>query len=240
MERVDNLMHTGLRIIQDDQYFSFGIDSILLAQFSQVTDGDRIIELGTGIGAIPLMLCSRDKEITVKALEIQTAVADLARRSVELNNLSAVIEVITGDLKHSSAIFGFEVCDVVICNPPYLPLDQGELSKKDAYAIARHEVYCRLDDIVSACKAIVRYSGKVNIVYKASRMPELLTILKDHSLEPKRLQLVQSRLGKEPHIFLVEAVKGARPGLKLLPTLIMYDGNNYTEQMKLVCFPEGR
>ena len=238
MERIDNLMHTGLKIIQDDKYFSFGIDAIMLSKFVKVKRADKIIDFGTGVGAIPLMLSTRQKQLQITALEIQEEVAKLAKRNVKLNNLSETIQVIQGDLKNSINLFGYECFDLVVCNPPYMPLGEGEVSPQDSYAIARHEVHCTINDVVKACKAVVKYGGRVNFVYKSTRLAELIALLKQYKLEPKRLQLVQSRSNSESHIFLIEAVKGAKAGLKILPTLIMYEGESYTSQMKTLCFSE--
>ncbi|QOR34498.1 tRNA1(Val) (adenine(37)-N6)-methyltransferase [Clostridium sp. 'deep sea'] len=241
MERIDNLMHTGLNIIQDDKYFSFGIDAVLLSMFVRLKRGDKVVDFGTGVGVIPLMLSTRQTHLKIKALEIQPEVAALALRNVELNNLSQTIDIVNEDLKNSVLLYGHEKFDVVVSNPPYMPLGVGDISPQNSYAIARHEVHCTLSDVVKASKAVVKYGGKVNFVYKSSRLVELITMLREHKLEPKRLQLVQSRQNSESHIFLVEAVKGAKSGIKILPTLVIYDdGENYTDQMKKLCFSEDK
>lgn len=239
-ERIDNLMHTGLKIIQDDQYFSFGIDAVLLSRFVNVHNHEKVIDLGTGNGVIPLMLTTRQKNIHITGLEIQSAVADIARKSVKLNGLTNTIEIITGDLKEIKDLFKSEQFDLVVANPPYLPIGEGLERRLSAHAVARHEINCKLDEVIGACRYLSRYGGRICLVYRAVRLVELIKLLHDHNLEPKRLLLVQSNISSEPHIFLVEAIKGAKPGLRVLPTLIMYENHQYTQQMTDYCFPGGQ
>ena len=240
MERIDDLMFTGLSIIQDTARFSFGIDAIILASFGRYTGVQKALDLGTGNGAIPLFLVARNQKLRAWGLEIQKDVAEMAQRSIELNHLSDRVKVIVGDLKRVEDYFTRESFDTVLCNPPYFKISSGQTSSNDAQAKARHEIHCELKDVIRACRIMVKYGGKVFLVYPSSRIVDMLSALRHAQLEPKRLQFVQSSAMKNSHIFLVEAVKGAKPGLNLLPPLIIYENGHYTEQMQQFCFPEGQ
>lgn len=237
-ERIDDLMVDGLRIIQDTRYFAFGMDAVLLARFVRVKKGARILDLGTGTGVVPLLLSSRVKDAAIYGLEIQPELANLARRSVQLNGLTDTIRIDIGDLRQATEYYGHEVFDVVTCNPPYMPLEIGPVSPKGPRAIARHEITCTLEDVVKACGKLVRFGGRAALVYRTERLVDLISLLRAVGLEPKRLRLVQPKAQRAPNIFLVEAIKGARPGLHTMPALVVYDDRGeYTEELQKIYYP---
>lgn len=239
VERIDDLMNDGLKIIQRNDVFSFGMDAVLLAHFVRLHRGDRVIDLGTGTGVIPLLLTARMQDLTIEALEIQPILAELAQRSVAMNHLGDNIHVSIGDLRQVETYYKYESFDVVTCNPPYMAVITGPSSPLNTRAIARHELKCNLEDVIIACKKLIRFGGYAAFVYRTERLDELLILLSRYGLQPKRMRLIQSRIDKAPELFLLEAKKGASKGLKMLPTLIVYDEEGgYTPELMSIYFPE--
>ena len=225
--RCDDLMN-GLIIWQDTDCFCFGIDAVLLAHFPQLKRGDRVLDLGTGFAPIPLILCAEAKkaemlsQVHVTGLELQDRPASLARRSVEENSLTDRIDIVSGDIREAGALFAPVSFSLITCNPPYLPVGSGLLSDQSGKAIARSELCCTLEDVVRAAGRLLKMSGRFALIHRPERLPELFVLLKEYSLEPKRMRLVCPRAGQEPTMVLVEAVKGGRPSLKVEPPLIVY------------------
>lgn len=224
MEQIDNLL-CGYKIIQDTQRFMFGIDAILLADFSKdfVRNGDSVIDLGTGTGIIPLLLNAMTNAKHFTALEIQEESVDMAKRSVELNNLQEKISVIRGDIKEVQSIFPRHSFEIVTCNPPYMINEHGEKNCNDAKTIARHEILCNLEDVICAADELLKPHGRFFMIHRPFRLPEIFASMNKHHLEPKRMQLVCPFKNTEPNIVLIEARKNARPRLKIEPQLIVYD-----------------
>ncbi len=257
-ERIDDLQCNGFRIIQNPAHFCFGMDAVLLANFTSGKKSGRGMDLGTGTGIIPLLMLAKSKAASFTAIEIQEHMADMAARSAELNGVSDRLKVITGDIcnivKHrktnlrsddpdgsSSAESDIndktidvprESCDIVTSNPPYIVDNGGLQNPKDSINIARHEILVKLEDIVEAASYLLKVGGCFSMVHKPFRMAEVFSIMKKYSLEPKRLQMVQPREGSEPSVFLVEAIKGGRSGLKILPALNVYNTDgSYTREL---------
>ena len=229
-ERIDDLLTHDLRIIQSDEVFSFSLDSVLLARFCTTPPRGRIIDLCSGNGVIPLLLSTRSK-LPITGVEIQPRVADMARRSVQMNRLEGQIEIVESDLR----VYAYEVppgsYDLVTVNPPYLPQSLGMKNRDEHMAIARFEIMCTMDEVVAAASRLVRNGGKVAVVHRASRLAELLASLRAHRLEPKRLRMVHPRAGTEANMVLVEAIRDANPELRVLPPLFVYEGNRYCQEL---------
>ena len=147
-ERLDELHRNGYSIIQNSSKFCFGMDAVLLSGFAKVKKGEKALDLGTGTGIIPILLEAKTAGEHFTGLEIQEESVDMARRSVDYNQLSHKIDMIQGDLKYASKILGASSFDVVTCNPPYMIADHGLVSGSDAMAIARHEICCTLEDVI--------------------------------------------------------------------------------------------
>lgn len=234
MEEITTLIPKKLYLIQESTYFKFGNDSVFLADFTSVKSGDIVVDLGTGSGVIPLLLAFKQEPEKVIGIEIQEKLVDLAKRSVELNKLANKIEIIKGDFKEASQIIDYGSVDLVITNPPYTPVSRGKITLGEEKAIARHELYGSLEDVIREGAAILRFAGKMTMVHRAYRLAEVVFLMKKYNLEPKRLRFVQSRLQTAPKIFLIEAQKGSRPGIKVEPVLVVYeeDSNEYTMEVK--------
>lgn len=236
-ERLDDLQFNGLKIIQHQEDFRFSLDTIILIHFMSVRYGERVIDLGTGTGIIPLLLSGRTKGMNFCGLEIQSQMVDMARRSVALNGLEEKVNIIEGDIKDIQHEFKTGSFDVVVTNPPYMTGGTGKVNSTDRIAIARHEILCTLDDVVRACAFLVKFRGRAFMVHRAQRLAEVITSFKHYGLEPKRLRLVHSKIGSKPHLVLIEGLKGGNPSLDILPPLIIYDHNgDYTEEIKKMYF----
>lgn len=232
MERIDDLHRNGLKIIQNRQVFSFTMDSVLLSAFVGVTKGDRVIDLGTGTGVLPLLIAGRKEIKEIIGLEIQDTLVDMATRSVMLNNLNS-IKIIKGDIKEASNLLGSEGFDVVVSNPPYMKGQRGEINTLSTKAIARHEILCDLEDVVSNAARLVKYGGKVAFVHRTERLSDIFFNMRKYNVEPKRMRLIQPKEDKESNIVLIEGIKGGKPGLISLPTLVVYDHEGkYTKEVE--------
>nr|WP_309101564.1 tRNA1(Val) (adenine(37)-N6)-methyltransferase [Fredinandcohnia onubensis] len=237
-ERLDHLLAENLRIIQSPSVFAFSLDTVLLARFVYVPiQKGKIIDLCTGNGVIPLLLSRRSKaEIT--GVEIQERIYDMAKRNIEYNELSTQLSVIHGDVKDMPDSLGRGKFDVVTCNPPYFPTPKAdEMNQNEYIRIARHEIYCTLEDVVRVSSQLVKQGGKVAFVHRPGRLMDILTLMRQYRIEPKRLQFVHPRLGKEANTILVEGIKFGNADLKILPPLYIYDEKNeYTKEIRKILY----
>lgn len=230
-ERLDDLMRSGRHIIQNTKEFCFSLDAVLLAHFHRWKSRERVLELGTGTGAIPLIIA--DEASYVEAIELNPVTAALAKRNVRLNGLEGKITVREGDFRRIREIYAAESFDVVLSNPPYRPAAQGKTSEADGVARARHEITATLEDVVAAARYALRFRGCFAMVHLPERMGEILVALHAHQMEAKRLRMVQPKRGRAPNLMLVEAVVGASPGgLEVLPPLVVHgEDGGYTEEL---------
>lgn len=221
-ERIDDLERNGYQIIQDAKRFCFGMDAVLLSGFARVKDGARVLDLGTGTGIIPILLEAKTGAAHLTGLEIQPDSADMARRSVKLNGLENKIDIVTGDLKKAGSLFDAASFDVVTSNPPYMIGQHGIANPEDAKAIARHEVLCTLRDVIEQAAKLLRPGGNFFMVHRPFRLAEIMVLLHEYKLEPKRMQLVYPYVDKEPNMVLIEANRGGRPRMTVEKPLIVY------------------
>ena len=234
-ERIDDLQRGGLRVIQRSDAFRFGTDAVLLSAFASPRKHDRLCDLGTGTGVIPLLLYGREPTITADAVEIQPDMADMASRSMALNGLREVIRVHAGDLRQIRSLLSHDQYDLVTCNPPYGKAGGTLLNPAESRRLARHEETCRIGDVARAAAWLLRCGGRLCCVFPAARVLELTDAMRACRLEPKRLRLAHSRAEKQAHLCLLECMLEARPGLTVEPPLIIYgqDGG-YTDEMKSI------
>jgi tRNA1Val (adenine37-N6)-methyltransferase len=233
-ERVDDLQRSGLVIIQNPVRFRFSVDAVLLSEFVSAREGDRVIDLGTGTGVIPLLVWARRRPAKLVGVEIMEDMADMAWRSVRLNRLEQHISIVHDDLRNAPARFGLESFDVVTANPPYMKAGAGVLPGEHnvGKSEAKHELACTLDDVVRTASALLRSRGKLAMVHRPARLVDLVCAMRAAGLEPRRARFVQSRAKSSPVMVLVEAVKNVKPDLTILPTLNIYgDDGQYTEEM---------
>jgi len=253
-ERIDDLERNGYRIIQNKKRFCFGMDAVLLSGFiwegQKQTAGKflRIADLGTGTGIIPLLLHGRmagtgklisSESISdrhhiadIYGLEIQEEVADMARRSVQLNRVEHDIHIIIGDIKEASGLLGKDRFDIVTSNPPYMKQGTGLVNPNDSKAISRHEVLCTFDDVAREAGLLLKNSGSFYLVHRPARLTELIRTLEKYKLEPKRMRMVHSFADSEAAMVLIEARKGSGTFLKVEKPLIIYKNKGeYTDEI---------
>lgn len=233
-ERLDDLQRNGYRIIQDPGRFCFGMDAVLLAGFAgdSIKVGAKLLDLGTGTGIIPILLEARSRADHLTGLEIQPESADMARRSVALNHLEDKITIIQGDIKEAGDLFAAASFDVVTCNPPYMIGQHGLTNPKEPKAIARHEILCTFEDVVSQTAKVLCPGGSFYLVHRPFRLAEIMMTLMRYKLEPKRMQLVYPFADREPNMVLLQAVRGGRSRLQVEKPLIIYrEPGVYTDEI---------
>ena len=220
-ERIDDLQN-GFYVIQNPEKFCFGMDAVLLSGFANIRKNETVLDMGTGTGIIPILLKSKGKGGHLTGLEIQEECADMARRSVRYNSLESDIDIICGDIKEAADIFGAASFDVVTSNPPYMIGQHGLRNPDMPKAIARHEVLCTLEDVVSQASAVLKERGRFYMVHRPFRLAEIMNVLTKYRLEPKRMQLVYPYIDREPNMVLIEALKGGNSRITVEPPLIVY------------------
>jgi len=221
-ERLDELQRNGYKIIQNPDKFCFGMDAVLLTGFARKAKGEKLLDLGTGTGIIPILMEAKTDIAHLTGLEIQEESADMARRSVELNGLSDKISIVTGDIKEAGSLFKAASFDCITCNPPYMIGQHGLTNPDGPKAIARHEVLCTFEDVAMAAARLLKPGGHFYLVHRPFRLAEIMITLSEYKLEPKRMQLVYPYVDKEPNMVLVEAVRGSKPRMTVEKPLIIY------------------
>ena len=234
-ERIDDLQRGGLRVIQRADAFRFGTDAVLLADFAAPRRHDRVCDLGTGTGIIPLLLYARENTISADAVEIQPDMADMAARSMAMNGLNERIRVLPGDLRSIRTLLPHACYDLVTCNPPYGKAGGTLLNPDASKRLARHEESCAIEDVACAAAWLLQNGGRLCCVFPAARMIELSDAMRKYRMAPKRIRMVHSRVEKAAHLCLMEGMLDARPGLIIEPPLVIYDENNaYTPELRRI------
>lgn len=234
-ERIDDLERNGYKIIQRSDGFCFGMDAVLLSGFVQVKPGEKVLDLGTGTGIIPILLEAKTKGAYFAGLEIQEEIADMARRSICLNHLEKKIHIITGDIKQAEKWFSKSSFDVVTSNPPYIRGEHGLKNPGEIKAISRHELLCTLEDVIREAGNLVRPGGRVYLVYRPHRLIELISVLTRFNLEPKRIKFVHPFADREANMVLLEAVRGGGASLKVeSPVIVFKEPGVYSEEIRSV------
>lgn len=234
-ERIDDLQRGGLRVIQRADAFRFGTDAVLLADFAAPRRHDRVCDLGTGTGIIPLLLYARENTISADAVEIQPDMADMAARSMAMNGLNEKIRVLPGDLRSIRTLLPHARYDLVTCNPPYGKAGGTLLNPDASKRLARHEESCAIEDVACAAAWLLQNGGRLCCVFPAARMIELSDAMRKYRMAPKHIRMVHSRVEKAAHLCLMEGMLDARPGLIIEPPLVIYDENNaYTPELRRI------
>ena len=223
-ERLDDLEYEGLKIIQKPSLYCFSSDAVLLANLVKASSKDTIVDFGTGSGVVAILALAKNKATKAIVIEIQSEMADLAKRNVQINDLQDKIEIINDDIKNILKYVGKESVKVVACNPPYFKSTSGVTSDVPQIALSRTESTATLEDIVKAASQILKYSGKFYMIHKSERMAEVLTCLSNNNLEPKKITLIYPKASKPVDTFIVEAQKNGAPGVKI-ESVIVYEKN---------------
>ncbi|MBO5994500.1 MAG: tRNA1(Val) (adenine(37)-N6)-methyltransferase [Firmicutes bacterium] len=231
-ERLDDLQRNGYKIIQDPEKFCFGMDAVLLSGFASAPEGARVLDLGTGTGIIPILMAAKTKASELIGLEIQEESADMAQRSVIYNDLQTKVRIVQGDIKEAGQLFDAASFDVVTSNPPYMIGGHGLKNPDGPKAIARHEVLCDLEDVIRAAARCLKSGGKFYMVHRPFRLAEIMVLMHEYKIEPKRMQLVYPYADKEPNMVLIEGARGGRSRLTVEKPLIIYEApGKYTPEI---------
>ncbi len=237
-ERIDDLQtKNNLRIIQNPDWFCFGVDAVLLSDFASKTikAHSNVLDFCTGNGIVPILLSEKSKADKISGIEIQDCVAEMARRSAKLNSLEDKVEIKTGDLKNSAEIFGKEVFDNITCNPPYKEGNGGLKNADEVVTIARHEIFCTLEDIIEVSAKCLKPYGKLCLVHRPERLVDIICLMRQARIEPKRLRFVHPSPSKTANMILIEGAKYGKAKLFLEPPLYIYNENGeYSDEINRI------
>lgn len=233
-ETLEDLQINGRYIIQKKDSFRFGMDAVLLSNFVTVRPHQNVLDLGTGTGIIPVLIAAKTKAKSITGLEIQPDIADMARRSIDGNNLSDRITIKTGDIKEAASIFGSGTYDIVVTNPPYIKAGSGLINPQDSKAVSRHELCCSLTDVLANSRAILKPQGEFFMVHRPERLTDILAGMREARIEPKLIRMVCPFPGKAPSLILVKGLKNGNPGIKFLPDLVICsESGEYTKEARI-------
>lgn len=231
-ERIDELQRNGYRIIQNPERFCFGMDAVLLSGFARAKKQERCLDLGCGNGIIPILMEAKTEGKHFTGLEIQPESADMARRSVALNGLQDRIDIVEGDIKDASKIFGASSFHVVTTNPPYMTAQHGLTNLYEAKTIARHEVLCNLEHIIRESARLLMPGGRFYMVHRPFRLAEIISLMVQYRMEPKRMRLVYPYVDREPNMVLIEGLRGGKSRMTVEKPLIVYkEPGKYTDEI---------
>ena len=232
-ERIDDLEFKNLKIIQNKNGFCFGIDSILLSDFSKNIKNDSlVIDLGTGTGIISILLCEKTKLKKIVGVEIQKDVAEMAARSIKLNDLNNKIEIRNCDILNLNNLYEKNSFDVVVTNPPYKKKQTGILNEKNVQIISRHEVTADLEDFIRTSNYLLKDKGEFYMINRPERLVDIMEMMRKYKIEPKILRFVFSNKNKPPIMVLIKGIKNAKKFLKVEKNLYIYDEDGfYTKEI---------
>ncbi len=231
-ESLCDLQRNGYEIIQDTEKFCFGMDAVLLSWFAEVRQGESVVDFGTGTGILPILLEAKTDGEKFVGLEIQPESVDMARRSVQHNGLENKIEIIEGDIKEASEIFGKANFDVVVTNPPYMSENNGLENPEEPKAIARHEIKCTLEDVIREAAAMLKPQGRFYMVHRPRRLADAMELMRKYKIEPKRIRMVYPYADKAANMVLIEGARGGKPMLNIEEPLVVYsEPSVYTQEI---------
>ena len=231
-EEICDLERNGYKIIQDKDKFCFGMDAVLLSWFADVKPGESAVDFGTGTGILTILLEAKTDGEKFVGLEIQSDSVDMAKRSVQYNDLEDKIEIVEGDIKNASEIFGKDSFDVVVTNPPYMSENNGLENPEEPKAIARHEIKCTLEDVIKEAAAVLKPQGRFYMVHRPRRLADAMELMREYKIEPKRIRIVYPYADKAANLVLIEGARGGKPMLNIEEPLIVYsEPNVYTQEI---------
>jgi len=228
----DTFFEGRIRVKQHRNGYRFSIDAVLLAAHAGLESGETALDLGTGCGIIPLLLCCRIPDAVIYGIEIQEDLAEMAAVNVRENAMEAQIHIFSGDMKTLEPEMISGPADLVVSNPPYRKLGSGRMNPRTQRTAARHEICATLADVTQSAQRMLKVSGRFVTVYPAERLPELFAQMQNSGMEPKNLRAVYSGWNTGAKLVIAEGVKGGRPGMKIRPPLVIYrEDGSYTEEV---------
>ncbi len=231
-ERIDDLQCKGYGIIQHPDKFCFGIDAVLLAAYGKVKAKEKMLDLGTGTGILPILMAAKTPGKHFTGVEIQPESVDMARRSVKMNGLEDRIDILEGDIAHLEQVVEAGAFHVVVSNPPYMPAAHGFVCDNPQKALARQEIACTLADVIAQGARALVEKGRFYMVHRPERLGEIIVGFHENGIEVKGMRLVYPYVHKEPRLVLIEGLKGGRPGMKAERPLVVYENDGtYTEEV---------
>jgi tRNA1Val (adenine37-N6)-methyltransferase len=236
MERIENIGFGNLQLIQNPEYFCYGVDAVILADFANsiCPNAKRIVDMGTGTGIIPIILSHKNKEAELTGIEVQKDSADMAIRSCKMNALDERISIVLGDVADENTYQGIEA-DVVVCNPPYFTKGGAIPNNKKEKFIARHETTAVFEDFVKAASTMLKGKGDFFIVHRPSRLVDIFYYCRKYKLEPKTMRMVSPKEGEAPNIVLIHCSAGGGKELKTLNNLYVYNSDGtYTDEIETI------
>jgi len=236
-ETLDDLTRNGLRVIQARQGYRFSMDAVLLSEFAATQPGEAVLDLGCGSGVVSFLIAARQPSCSVTGLEIQEDLAERARRGVALNGLGPRVQIINGDLRQAKVFLKSRKFDLVVVNPPFWRVGEGKPSSDQENLIARHEVKATLEDYIDIARCHLNPKGRLVLVHRASRLIEIGSLCLSQGMNPERVRMVHSCRWQEANLVLLEAVKGSKAGMRVLPPLVVYDDHgNYTDEISRIYY----
>lgn len=229
----DLVGYENLKIIQNTEYFNFSLESILLPRFCEIKKGKlKIMDLCTGNAPIPIILSTLTSS-NIIGVEIQKEIYDLAMQSVEINNLQDRISLINMDARNITSEFNTDSFDLITCNPPYFKyVESSNINNNSVKSIARHEISITLEDIIKIGRKLLKNNGSLVIVHRTDRISEIIKLMEDNNLAPKRMRFIYPKTGENSNLVLIDARKNGNVGLKVLPPLICHnEDGSYTEEV---------
>lgn len=232
---LDELGINGFVMEQDKKYLKLGTDAMLLSEFAHITKRAKVCDLGCGTGAISILLAARYEDISLCGVEIVKGAAEIAERNARHNNIENRMTVLNDDLKNVKKLFPAGSFDAVVSNPPFMKDGGGIKTEEQDLLCARMEICCTIDDVCEAASYLLKFGGAFSLVHRPSRLSDIFSAMEKCNLAPKRMRLVQDTVSAEPSLVLLEARKGGKRGIKLLPTLIVKnpDGTETDEIRKI-------
>jgi tRNA1Val (adenine37-N6)-methyltransferase len=236
-ESIDDLQLKGIKLIQKKENFRFGVDAVLLANYTVVRNGENVIDLCSGTGIVPFILVGKTNAKHITGIEIMDDMVEMANRSVKYNEMNDKIEFIQRDLKDVSFLKTLEKADIVTVNPPYKLKNSGLVNNNNKNAIARHEICCTLEDVIAAAKVLLKSNGKLFMIHRPERLADILCTMRKYKIEPKRIRMVHSNYEKPPSMVLIEGFNNGGVFLKWDIPLYIYnmDGEYSSEINKMYC-----
>ena len=232
-ERIDDLEFKGYKIIQNSEGFCFGIDSVLLSDFAKnIRNNSKVLDLGTGTGILCILLAGKTNLKEIYGIEIQPEVADMAKRSVELNFLQDKVKIVNDSILNLENIFEKASVEAIVTNPPYKKINTGLKNENEKKVISRHEITANLEDFIRISKNLLKDKGEFYMVHRPERLADIIYLMRKYKIEPKQIKFVSPKIGKEPNLVLIKGVKNANEFLKFENVLYVYnEDGSYTEEL---------